>query len=957
MAGTARQIAYRLKAEGRAEVVRDAQAVGQALKDSYDKGVQGADAATAAADRLERKYKAQAAAATSAAAAQASQGRFNAILGVDPGVSNSARDSAAFFQELADGEERAARMARELKAQLDPVGAAQDRLNDELRLYDDLVKRGQITTKDLAQAQTMARQRFDETAAAAARQERGLTRLAAASRLNLARQVPDVAVTLAGGMNPLMVALQQGPQIADAWSTSNINLSKSMLLVGGAAGALAIAAGAATAAYLEGERSATAYERAVSGIGRVQGLTADQLRELTSAAAEQGEISKRSAQEQAAAYLATGKIGGEMIGNLISISKDYASFVGTDMKGAEQQLIAAMLEPSKAAEAFTDSTGLLTREQRKNIDTLMEQGNLLGAQKIIFDELQGAVSGHASQVGEMTSLWDDLGRKISNATHELGEFFYQTQDERIKYLEMMVGASKTPMARQRFQSELWVEQQQKGIAAMLAAGKADEAAKNQQDLRDDQIRERREREAEAAGRKAEAAVRRRQAEADRAQRERQQRAREALQRSRREEDVTSGRDLEIARILNQTGLVRELERENAIRQRTRQLIDDGADATKAATQAEDEQRQIDDARAQAAEKQVATIRRSVDLEVARISGRTEEVTQAERAAEIEERRKAYIEAGINTLHQQVAAMDGVTDAQRDQIANLGEIVVTEQSLAAAKADQLRIDEARAAAAERTRSIAAREWQITLARARGDRTALRGLDRDTWIDNRAREIEGINKTGLGSGDEQAARDYADLMHAETTGAFRDSVSDLIKDIRSGGIREALSNQFESAADRLIDRLISRMMDNRIDEMLNDLLKADFSGGTDRGFGAAMNKGLDFLFGKNADGTEYWRGGPTWVGERGPELLNLPRGAQVIEHQRSLRMVAGATSAPAINNNIRVINQTSEPVSARMIPTRDGLDVILAPAVRGEVQKMGADGSLAKASRLTPRGVTR
>lgn len=95
-------------------------------------------------------------------------------------------------------------------------------------------------------------------------------------------------------------------------------------LVGGAAGALAIAAGAATAAYLEGERSATAYERAVSGIGRVQGLTADQLRELTSAAAEQGEISKRSAQEQAAAYLATGKIGGEMIGNLISISKDSA---------------------------------------------------------------------------------------------------------------------------------------------------------------------------------------------------------------------------------------------------------------------------------------------------------------------------------------------------------------------------------------------------------------------------------------------------------------------------------------------------------------------------------------------------------------------------------------------------------------------------------------------------------
>lgn len=915
MAGTARQIAYRLKSEGKAEVVRDAQEVGQALKDGYDKGVQGADAATAAADRLEKKYRAQAAAAQSAAAAQASQSRFNAILGVDAGQANSARDSAAFFQELADGEERAARMARELKAQLDPVGAAQDRLNAELRTYDDLARRGQITTKDLAQAQVMARQRFDETAAAAARQERGLTRLAAASRLNLVRQIPDVAVTLAGGVNPALVALQQGPQIADAWSTSNINLSKSMLLVGGAAGALAIAAGAATAAYLEGERSATAYERAVSGIGRVQGLTADQLRELTSAAAEQGEISKRSAQEQAAAYLATGKIGGEMIGNLISISKDYASFVGTDMKGAEQQLIAAMLEPSKAAEAFTDSTGLLTREQRKNIDTLMEQGNLLGAQKIIFDELQSAVSGHASQVGEMTSLWDVLGRKISNATHELGEFFFLTQDERIKHLEMMVGASKTPMARQRFQSELWVEQQQKGIAAMLAAGKADEAAKNQQDLNDDRVRERREREAEAAGREAEAAARRRQAEAERA-------AREALQRARREEDRTSNRDVEIARARGDVDELRRLEDANAIRQRTRQLIDDGTDAEKARTQALQEQQVLIDARAAATRRDVEALFVANSVEVDRILGNERLLPQHERHLELVERINAYVAAGA---HYYDAWLKAANDLKA-------------------------VEEAREEVAARSQARANRDWQITLAQARGDRSALRGLDRATWIDNRARELERQAREAgkpmdFGGGDEQAAKDYADLMRAETTGAFRDGLGSLIDDIRSGGLKDALSEQLSRAGDRLIDKLLDAFLD------------MDFSGGKDSGLGNWLNRGLDALFGKNADGTEYWRGGPTWVGERGPELLNLPRGAQVIEHQRSLRMVAGATSAPAINNNIRVINQTSEPVSARMIPTRDGLDVILAPAVRGEVQKMGADGSLAKASRLTPRGVTR
>lgn len=33
------------------------------------------------------------------------------------------------------------------------------------------------------------------------------------------------------------------------------------------------------------------------------------------------------------------------------------------------------------------------------------------------------------------------------------------------------------------------------------------------------------------------------------------------------------------------------------------------------------------------------------------------------------------------------------------------------------------------------------------------------------------------------------------------------------------------------------------------------------------------------GHNAMGTDFWRGGPTWVGERGPEIVNLPRGSQV------------------------------------------------------------------------------
>lgn len=52
------------------------------------------------------------------------------------------------------------------------------------------------------------------------------------------------------------------------------------------------------------------------------------------------------------------------------------------------------------------------------------------------------------------------------------------------------------------------------------------------------------------------------------------------------------------------------------------------------------------------------------------------------------------------------------------------------------------------------------------------------------------------------------------------------------------------------------------------------------------------GLGGGIGNNANGTNNWGGGLTWVGERGPEIVNLPRGSQVYPANESARM-AGAS----------------------------------------------------------------
>ena len=51
------------------------------------------------------------------------------------------------------------------------------------------------------------------------------------------------------------------------------------------------------------------------------------------------------------------------------------------------------------------------------------------------------------------------------------------------------------------------------------------------------------------------------------------------------------------------------------------------------------------------------------------------------------------------------------------------------------------------------------------------------------------------------------------------------------------------------------------------------------------------------GNNASGTPFWRGGLTWVGEEGPELVDLPRGSRVFSNPQSEAMVASAARAIA------------------------------------------------------------
>lgn len=59
--------------------------------------------------------------------------------------------------------------------------------------------------------------------------------------------------------------------------------------------------------------------------------------------------------------------------------------------------------------------------------------------------------------------------------------------------------------------------------------------------------------------------------------------------------------------------------------------------------------------------------------------------------------------------------------------------------------------------------------------------------------------------------------------------------------------------------------------------------------------------------NAGGNENWRGGLTWVGEAGPELVSLPRGSQIYSNQESRNMAGGTNVYNITVANIQELDE--------------------------------------------------
>ncbi len=273
---------------------------------------------------------------------------------------------------------------------------------------------------------------LDRTKTAFASQVVAMNRHTAGMKLNgmqatqLSYQLNDVFVSLAGGQNPLMVAIQQGSQITPIFGGMRGTLVALAGVINPVTVGIAAITGAVVAsglAWNDYRSSTKEVQSALIGIGHASGATVDSLKEIASEAADTAGVSIRAARSMEVAFLRTGKIGQGKFQGLIEVAKPLSRALGTDVPGAADVLARAMADPERGALQLNEQLGFLDGRTNELIRTLVRAGDRVGAQRVLIEAVRASTKEASDATSAWASAWDTLGIAASNAWDSLGKGF------------------------------------------------------------------------------------------------------------------------------------------------------------------------------------------------------------------------------------------------------------------------------------------------------------------------------------------------------------------------------------------------------------------------------------------------------------------------------------------------------------------------------------------------------
>jgi hypothetical protein len=341
------------------------------------------------------------------------------------------RKAGAAMEQTVQAANDLNRRAIALKATYDPLAASVDRVNRELAEASALYKAGAISAGDFARANTLLTARLNGLNVAHAASAKG-ARLQTGEIVNLGRQFADVGVQAALLQNPLLILIQQGPQIADVFATANARgvgfkaalkgigesfgpLLARFALIGGVIGGVAVALGLLAKAFFDGEKEANAFANTLKATGNFAGLTGVQFEQMSAKVAEATNGGLGNTREALIALVSSGKLTGATIEVLGEDVVRLGQLTG--QSGAKVAAEFAKMGGDVAAFAttFNEQYHLLTAAQVEHIRLLQEQGRVTDAQLQLAIDIHKRLGQEGpAELGYLEEAW----RGVSNAIGE-----------------------------------------------------------------------------------------------------------------------------------------------------------------------------------------------------------------------------------------------------------------------------------------------------------------------------------------------------------------------------------------------------------------------------------------------------------------------------------------------------------------------------------------------------------
>jgi len=246
----------------------------------------------------------------------------------------------------------------------------------------------------------------------------------AAALRGVPAQFTDIAVSLQGGQAPLTVLLQQGGQLKDMFGGIGPAAKALGGYVVGLVNPFTVAAsvvGLLTAALVSAQSQFNEYNKAVVSTGGVAGRTADQLSALSTALANGKNFSEAGAAVLALAQ--NGRLTGEVFEEVARAATETAAATGQSAADIADQLSSTKGKVTDLAVEYSNKYGVITQSTYDQIRALEEQGDRMGAIKILSTALADEMTQRNKEMEASTrglaKAWGEVQKSISSAWNEI----------------------------------------------------------------------------------------------------------------------------------------------------------------------------------------------------------------------------------------------------------------------------------------------------------------------------------------------------------------------------------------------------------------------------------------------------------------------------------------------------------------------------------------------------------